>query len=183
VAVTATERNEAMTEKFDTEIDAIRTVLTTLQPLAPDVRLAVLEYVLKRLDLPLSRVLGSPPSSNSSIIERIDASLEAASPQTEKVIHLKELKEQKKPKSAIEMAVLVAYYLSHSVAPKDRKTSISTKDIETYFKIAGYKLPTAPAFTLPNAKNAGYLDSVGHGEYKLNPVGYNLVVHSLPRTK
>jgi hypothetical protein len=81
------------------------------------------------------------------------------------------------------MAVLVAYYVSHLAAQKDRKNAISTKDIETWFKIAGYKLPTAPAFTLPNAKNAGYLDSVGHGEYKLNPVGYNLVVHSLPRDK
>jgi hypothetical protein len=171
-----------MPETFDTEIEAIKTVLTTLSPLAPDVRQAVLEYVLKRLDLPLSRILGNIPSS-SSLIERIDASLEAAGAQPEKVIHLKELKEQKKPKSAIEMAVLIAYYLSHLVALSDRKTSISTKDIETYFKIAGYKLPTAPAFTLPNAKNAGYLDSVGHGEYKLNPVGYNLVVHSLPRAK
>lgn len=171
-----------MPEKFETEIDAIKTVLTTLSPLAPEVRQAVLEYVLKRLDLPLSRVLGNR-SSSGALIERIDASLEAAVPQPEKVIHLKELKEQKKPKSAIEMAVLVAYYLSHLVAPNERKTSISTKDIETYFKIAGYKLPTAPAFTLPNAKNAGYLDSVGHGEYKLNPVGYNLVVHSLPRAK
>jgi hypothetical protein len=172
-----------MPEKFDIEIDAIKTVLTTLSPLTAEVRQAVLEYVLKRLDLPLGRTLGSLSSPGSALIERIDASLEASSVQPEKVIHLKELKEQKKPKSAIEMAVLVAYYLSHLVAPGDRKISISTKDIETYFKIGGYKLPTAPAFTLPNAKNAGYLDSVGHGEYKLNPVGYNLIVHSLPRTK
>jgi hypothetical protein len=28
-------------------------------------------------------------------------------------------------------------------------------------------------------KNAGYLDSAGTGQYKLNPVGYNLVVHRM----
>ena len=35
--------------------------------------------------------------------------------------------------------------------------------------------------TLPNAKSAGYFDAVGNGEYKLNAVGHNLVVHSMPR--
>ena len=79
------------------------------------------------------------------------------------------------------MAALVAYYLAN-VAPKtDRKDRITAKDIETYFKIAEFPLPGKTQFTLPNAKAAGYLDAVGNGEYKLNAVGYNLVVHSMPR--
>jgi hypothetical protein len=91
------------------------------------------------------------------------------------------LVEEKQPRSAIEMAVLVAYYLSHKSPIAERKQTISADDLTTYFKIAGFKLPNAPQYTLPNAKNAGYLDSVGGGEYKLNPVGYNLIVHSLPK--
>jgi len=170
-----------MAQKVDTEIEAIKTLLNTLTPLSPDARQAVIEYVLKRLDLPLSRVIAGMPASRASLVDRIDAALEPARSEPDKAIHLKDLKEQKKPKSAIEMAVLVAYYLSHVVPPKERKDAISTADVEMYFKIGGYKLPSAPEFTLPNAKNAGYLDTVGRGEYRLNPVGYNLVVHSLPR--
>jgi hypothetical protein len=34
--------------------------------------------------------------------------------------------------------------------------------------------------TLTNAKNAGYLDSAGHGAYKINTVGENLVAVTLP---
>ena len=69
------------------------------------------------------------------------------------------------------------------MAPKtERKDRITTKDIETYFKIAEFPL-TKTQFTLPNAKAAGYLDAVGNGEYKLNAVGHNLVVHSMPRRR
>ncbi|MBA2432556.1 MAG: hypothetical protein H0V56_10655 [Chthoniobacterales bacterium] len=98
-------------------------------------------------------------------------------------VHIKALKDEKQPKSAIEMAVVVAYYLSHLAPLADRKETITLKDLETQFKIAGFKLPKKPQFTLTNTKNAGYLDSLGAGAYKLNPVGYNLVVHSLPRHK
>jgi hypothetical protein len=80
------------------------------------------------------------------------------------------------------MATLVAYYLSHKAPPNERKQSVNNKDIETYFKIGEFKLPSKPRFTLTNTKGAGYLDAVGDGEYKLNPVGYNLVVHSMPKT-
>ncbi|MBZ0148377.1 MAG: hypothetical protein K8F62_12680, partial [Pseudorhodoplanes sp.] len=87
------------------------------------------------------------------------------------------------PKYAVEMAALVAYYLQNLAAKSERKEHISTRDIETYFKIAEFALPTKPQFTLPNAKAAGYFDAVGDGAYKLNAVGHNLVAHSLPRGK
>ena len=169
-----------MAKDVDVEIEAIKTVLQTLKPLSPEVRQSVIDYVLKRLNLASGRLGGF--SSRGSLVERIDASLEAEHPRAQPLFHLRELKEEKKPKSAIEMAVLVAYYLSHVAPESERKEAISTKDIETYFKIGGYKLPSRPEFTLGNARNAGYLDSVGRGQYRLNPVGYNLVVHSLPRS-
>ena len=169
-----------MPKKVDVEIEAIKTLLDTLIPLSQEVRQSVIEYVLKRLDF--SHVRTSPFSGGASLVERIDASLEAQVPRAAGPTHLKDLKEQKKPKSAIEMAVLVAYYLSYLAPETERKEKISTKDIEAYFKIGSYKLPSRPEFTLGNARNAGYLDSAGRGQYKLNPVGYNLVVHSLPRS-
>lgn len=169
-----------MPKDVDVEIDAIKTLLRTLKPLSQDVRQSVIDYVLKRLNLAPGRLSSFP--TRGSLVERIDASLEAEHVRPDKLAHLKDLKEEKKPKSAIEMAVLVAYYLSHIAPESERKDAISTKDIETYFKIGGYKLPSRPEFTLGNARNAGYLDLVGRGQYRLNPVGYNLVVHSLPRS-
>ncbi len=80
----------------------------------------------------------------------------------------------------MEMAALVAYYLSDLAPQAYRKTEIGTDDINTYFKQADFPLPTIPRQTLFNAKAAGYFDSAGRGAFKLNPVGHNLVVHGLP---
>ena len=93
---------------------------------------------------------------------------------------IRTLRERKNPQSVIEMAVLVAYYLSELAPENERKQAITSADIEKYFKQAGFRLPRALGQTLQKAKVAGYFDSVAGGQYKLNPVGYNLVVHNLP---
>jgi len=79
------------------------------------------------------------------------------------------------------MAALVAYYLSEIAPENERKGEINASDLERYFKQARFKLPKAISQALPNAAAAGYFDSTGNGLYRLNPVGYNLVVHGLPR--
>jgi hypothetical protein len=166
-----------MAGKLDAEIKAIKTLVAVLEPLGQDVRNAVLDYVLKRLNITL------PASGLVSSVLPSARSASEATPPDAAALHIKTLKEQKQPKSAIEMAAIVAYYLSHIAPGKEHKETITLKDLETQFKIAGFKLPAKPQFTLTNTKNAGYLDSTGGGAYKLNPVGYNLVVHSLPRNK
>jgi len=165
-----------MSDSVDKEIEAIKTLLRVLEPLEPQVRESVLDYVLKRLNIKPLEI------KTQKDIQQPFGEKQIISTQPE-IIHIKDLKDKKKPKSAIEMAVLVAYYLSHLASKEDRKETISTKDIETYFKIADFQLPTQISFTLPNAKKAGYLDSTIKGEYKLNPVGYNLIVHSMPRAE
>jgi hypothetical protein len=77
------------------------------------------------------------------------------------------------------MVTLVAYYVSELAPAPDRKAEITKSDVERYFKAAGFNLPSDATFTLNNAKNAGYLDSAGAGQYRLNPVGYNLVAHRM----
>jgi len=96
---------------------------------------------------------------------------------------IRSLKESKDPRNDIEMACVVAYYLKNSAPADERKPEIVAEDIEKYFTQADYPLPKVPKQVLPNAKAAGYLDSVGRGKYRLNPVGHNLVAHSLPRKK
>jgi hypothetical protein len=79
------------------------------------------------------------------------------------------------------MAAVVAYYLSEIAPSHERKDAINASDLQKYFKQAGFKLPKSIPQALPNAAAAGYFDSTGSGLYRLNPVGYNLVVHGLPR--
>lgn len=169
-----------MAEHIDKEIEAIKAVLQALEPLPPEVRASVLGYVLRRLQIVIAPQQHAPAAVGATA--GTEPGSPEAQPQPQSVpIHIKDLKAKKKPRSGNEMAALVAYYLANVAPQKDRKDKITTKDIETHFKIADFPLPRKPQFTLPNAKAAGYLDAVGNGEYKLNAVGYNLVVHSMPR--
>jgi hypothetical protein len=165
-------------DTVDQEVDAIKNVLAALSPLSPKARASVLDYVIKRLDITPSNVppTGLVPPGQIPPKEETKGGTAGSG-----AVHIKDFKHTKKPRSANEMAALVAYYLS-SVAPKaERKDTVNQNDIETYFKIAGYPLPKQIRVTLQNARTAGYFDSVGSGEYKLNAVGHNLVVHSMPR--
>jgi hypothetical protein len=99
-----------------------------------------------------------------------------------KQIDIRTFKEQKSPKTAVQMACVVAYYLQELAPEKDRKKTVNTNDLTTYFKQAGFKLPKAIQQLLPDARVAGYFESAtGKGEYALNAVGYNLVAHNLPK--
>jgi hypothetical protein len=51
--------------------------------------------------------------------------------------------------------------------------------LQDAFRLARRPLPARTSFTLTNARNAGYLDSAGEGQFRLNAVGYNLVEHAL----
>lgn len=166
-----------MAEPIDQEIEAIKSVLSALSPLSEKARTSVLDYVSKRLNLPTPDIFKNPPPGGEQM------NMEGKPPgEHQQEVHILQLKNQKNPRSANEMAALVGYYLGN-VAPQDqRKKTISQSDLETYFKIGKFPLPSRVNMTLVNAKAAGYFDSVSDGEYKLNPVGYNLVVHSMPRS-
>ena len=166
-----------MADPVDQEIDAIRVVLGALTPLSEKARVSVLAYVTQRLDL----VSASASTPKVTARTATSPSPTPTPPGPASAQHIKQFKEEKRPRSANEMAALVAYYLGNVVSPEQRKATVNIKDIETYFKIAEFPLPQQLRVTLPNAKNAGYFDLAGDGEYKLNAVGHNLVAHSMPR--
>lgn len=156
----------------DSELNAIRTVLSAVVPLKRESRTRVLDYVLNRLGVQTDQFTQIPARAGSPAGP---AELGVQSP-----TDIRSLAKDKAPRSANEMAALVAYYLSEAAPADSRKQTISTEDIKTYFKQAQFKLPSRPEQALVNAKNAGYFESAGGGQYRLNPVGYNLVAHSLP---
>ncbi|HEV2426422.1 MAG TPA: hypothetical protein VGZ29_16470 [Terriglobia bacterium] len=85
--------------------------------------------------------------------------------------------EEKKPSSDIEAAAVASYYYQY-LASQPRDT-IDAVALQEAFRLARRPLPARTIYTLTNARNAGYLDSTGEGEFRLNPVGYNLVEHGL----
>jgi hypothetical protein len=88
--------------------------------------------------------------------------------------------QEKKPSSDIEAAAVVAYYYKFLAPTDQRKDVIDPSTLQEAFRLAHRPLPTKTAYTLVNARAAGYLDSTGEtGFYRLNPVGFNLVEHTL----
>lgn len=156
----------------DQELLAIQAIMSALGDLDREARSRVIEYVFRRLGVSSSAV---------AVADVAKVEIGAAIPQSSsasRVVDIKTLTEEKKPRNALEMAALVAYYLSELAPPAERQAAIGTPEIERYFKQARFPMPNV-RYTLPNAKNAGYFEQVERGRYKLTPVGYNLVVHAL----
>jgi len=151
------------------ELGALTTIVKALQPLPGDARQRVVNSALV--------LLGSKATGSVGALSPVEQPARSIVVPTD----IRGLKEQKNPKSANEMAALVAYYLAEVAQGSERKDVIELADIQKYFKQAQFRLPASPQMTLVNAKNAGYFDNAGTGRYKLNPVGYNLIAHSLPR--
>lgn len=167
-------------ESVDRELQAISAVLSALKDLSEAERSRVISYVLTRLEI--STAIKSETSSR--LDQERDSSKEKWSPAEKGPSRPKDIRtlaDEKKPRSANEMAALVAYYLQYEADPAEKKDTISRADVDKYFHLAKFRKPKDATFTLVNSRNAGYLDSRERGTYSLNPVGYNLVVHKMPR--
>lgn len=164
---------------------AIDQIIDALERLDESTRSTAVQAACAHLGLaaPSTSARGSVPAltTTSETARTHDPSRQGRG--TDKKIDIRSLKEEKQPQSAKQMACVVAFYL-HELAPEaERKDTVSTKDIEKYFKQAGFKLPTKVEQVLVDAKRSGYFESAARGEYKLNAVGYNLVAHTLPSSK
>lgn len=159
----------------DKELGAISSIINLLKPLNAVARSRVLEYVLKRLEMEALGPANVSSLESTSASQRVTASLTP-------LPDIRSLTAEKQPRSAIEMVALVAYYLSEVAPESERSETINSRHVRKYFKMARFPLPRSPEYTLPNAAGAGYLERVSQGEYRLNPVGYNLIVHGLPRS-
>jgi hypothetical protein len=160
----------------DKELQAIRVILSSLEKLDGESIQRVLDYVFGRLSL------GHRPRAGMASVTTSPALQLPSEGSLNRRPSIRDLKDQKQPGSSNQMAALVAYYLSEVAAEPERKESVNTSDLEKYFKQAGFRLPKRMPQVLPNAAAAGYLDAAGSGYYRLNPVGYNLVVHAMPRS-
>src|SRR6266487_5546433 len=95
-----------------------------------------------------------------------------------RAIDIKQFTDSKAPKSDQQFAAVVAHYYRFDAPPEERRETINVQVLADAARRAGRKRPGR--LTLNNAKNQGYFDSVGRGEFKLNTVGENLVAITLP---
>lgn len=158
----------------DKELEAISSIIELLKPLDATERSRVLEYVLRRLDM---ATVSAPPIGGT--IDQLETS--GSAPSRFPIKDIRSLTAEKQPRSANEMAAVVAYYLAEQAPESERSETINVEAVRRYFKMAGFPLPRVLKNVLTNAYAAGYFDNVSRGEYRLNPVGYNMVVHGLPR--
>lgn len=160
-------------------IDAIIEALDGIEEVS---QIVAIKAVCEQLNINISLGVRSDTNLRTDIpLETLDRTPIDISEPRKIVYDIRTLKNEKKPNSAVEMACLVAYYLEHY--DPEKRAIITTKDIEKYFKQGDYPLPKVLNQVLIDAKGAGYFDSPKRSTYKLNPVGYNLVVHSLPRAE
>jgi hypothetical protein len=164
---------------------AIDEIVMALEALDESARATAVRAACEHLGLvvPVLGATGASSGSTPPSVPEHDVSLTSAAPSQSIITDIRTLKEQKQPTTAPEMACVVAYYLDSLAPPNERKKEVSSSDLEKYFKQGGFRLPKRMPQVLVNARASGYFDSAGHGKYKLNPVGHNLVVHNLPRTK
>jgi hypothetical protein len=152
------------------DVDAVKAIVTALEPLDRPARDRVLSAVLA--------LLGSAPVVAPAGAPTVEVSPAEATPA--RVTDIRTLREEKQPRSANEMAALAAYYLANLAPPSDKSETVGSADMERLFKQGGYPLPKKLNMLLPNATAAGYFDQAGRARYRLNPVGHNLVAHALP---
>lgn len=171
-----------MADTEDDGVSAITTLLDTLRPLKPETRANVLDYVFKTLGITAPGPAGSPSPPLPAVPASPAAPAIPPASQHGVSQNLRTITEQKQPKTANEMVAIMAYYLSEHAPQGERRDHIVADDIKKYFVQAGFPQPTGrPNNALTNAKNAGYLDAMSGGQYRLNPVGHNLVVYKLPK--
>lgn len=172
-----------MSDKKITLGQAIDQIITALESLEEGARNTAISAACAHLNLRVSSGSQVHAQSTHQVDQENFSMSRHAVAHDGKRVDIRSLKEEKNPDSAKQMACIVAYYLQELAPEGERKNTVSAHDIEKYFKQANFKLPKLVAQVLVDAKKSGYFETAARGEYKLNAVGYNLVVHGLPAKK
>ena len=131
----------------------------------------------------LKDVLRGPRKSNMALLPpALHESIPPLSTASPRSTDIRSFFEQKSPSSDVEAAAVAAHYYQNLAPEGERQEFVDPSLLERAFRLGKRPLPSRIIYTLQNARNAGYLDSLGDGRYKLNPVGYNLVEHALGRS-
>src|ERR1035437_1196816 len=164
-----------MTEN-KTDFDIAKGVYGLLTGLEKDRQARVLRWVVEELGLQLEtkHLLKSETHKEDLPSAILGGSPQVNSGKTPQATDIKSFIESKSPKNDIQFAVLTAYYHQFIASDGNKKDTIGFADLKDAARLSSRAIPSRP--TLNNAKNAGYINAAGHGAYKINTVGENLVL-------
>jgi hypothetical protein len=169
------------------EFDAAKLIHETLQQLDKEQRVRAVRFASESLGVttgveapslaPAPAPPDQAPTSDQTPPEQLPTTYQ----------DIRRFMAEKQPNSHVEFATAVAYFYSFVAPPSERKETVNATDLTNAARLVGRLRPKSPHLCLRDAKNAGILDTVAHGTYKINSVGENLVVQlpsgRAPRTQ
>jgi hypothetical protein len=154
--------------------DAAKTIVEALKGLDKSSQTLAIRFASESLGL--SGVAMQAPAV-------VGAPSQIAQPESRGATHSTDIKQftaAKAPKSDQQFAAVAAYFYRFEAPESARKDTVDANTLREAARLAGRRQAKNWAFTLTNAKNSGYLDSAGSGQYRINSVGENLVAIALP---
>ena len=151
--------------------DAAKTIVEALKGLDKPSQALAIRFASESLGLS-----GVAPSGAGTPSQMFQPEIRGATHSTD----IKQFTAAKAPKSDQQFAAVAAYFYRFEASESARKDAIDANTLREAARLAGRRQAKNWAFTLTNAKNSGYLDSAGSGQYRINSVGENLVAIALP---
>lgn len=173
-----------MTDKTLDDLDAVRTIVDALKNFKPEEQERILRWAMEKVGL---RPFVAPAhSAQSSTSPSAAATAFAVTPpphppSTSSAVDIKTFIDEKQPRSDVQFAATVAYYLRFEAPPVERKDSINKEDLQDACRKAKRDRLKNPYQTLVNAHMLGLLDKGPEkATFAINTVGENLVAMALP---
>jgi hypothetical protein len=154
------------------DLDAIRTIVSTLEAFEVGDRERIIRYALEKLGVKATPLPSALPV-------RSDAP--SLTPQSLTVKNISTFVKDKDPKSDVQFAATVSYFHRFEAPTDKRKDEINADDLLEACRLVPWTRPKNPGQTLRNAKFQGLLDAgTKDGFFCINSVGENLVAMALP---
>lgn len=175
-----------MTDKALDDLDAVRTIVETLKNFKPEEQQRILRWAVEKAGLPQSLSPLSPAGSSGTgsptgSVHPIPPPHAGPSSASSGTVDIKSFIDEKQPRSDVQFAATVAYYLRFEAPPAERKDYIDKEDLQEACRKAKRDRLKNPYQTLVNAHTLGLLDKGSEkATFAINTVGENLVAMALP---
>lgn len=161
------------------DLDAIRTIVQTLEPFDQSERSRIIRWASEKLGMAVE----ANPKPTGPNQQLADPKPDPPSTPSSQARDIKTFLSEKSPKSDNQLAAAVAYYYQFEAPENNKKNSINKDDLIDACRKGGLDRLHSPSQTLVNALHAGVLDKgPERGSYTINSVGENLVAMTMPST-
>lgn len=159
------------------DFDAGKAIYEKLKEVPEERQIKILRWVCESLGIKSDVITRSHTEEATETKEETtkeDTSVSAAP------VDIKTFVQSKKPRSDQQFAAVAAYYYRFAAPQHERKDTINAKGLQDAARFAGRPVLHLPKATLNNARQSGYIDRSGRGEFRITTVGENLVTMTLP---